>query len=59
MLTLITKSQKAQQFFTEQITVNYQKHGNEIYIPGRFVNELAEAIEDNELIEGTDFEIEK
>lgn len=59
MLTLITKSTKAKQFFNEQITVNYHRHGDEVYIPGRFVNELAEAIEDNELVEGTDFDIER
>lgn len=59
MLTLITKSPKAQQFFADEITVNYQKHGNEIYIPERFVNEVAEAAEEEGLIEDTDFEIER
>lgn len=59
MITLLTKSTAAKQFISEVCTVNYRKLPDGIEIPNRFKNEIFEAIDDEGLKEGIDFEIEE
>jgi hypothetical protein len=59
MITLVTKTNAARQFITEQCTVNYRKLPDGIEIPNRFKNEIFAEIDDEGLREGIDFEIEE